>query len=448
MLISIKENLFIDNADKRNNFLNLLDGARFEEINESTGTLIISTSNEFTKEILNTTEFKSEFIESVKNVLNSDFDVAFVLKSDWENRNVSETTTEIQLMSVVSDSLNTDFTIDNFIASSSGENKVVKQAAISVSLKPGDWTPFFIYGGSGLGKTHLLHGIGNKILQTFPNYSIKYLESKDFKDLIYDGKIDTNKIKEINNEFLRYDVLLVDDVQMLQSLPKAKEVFFNILSSFINDKKQIVITSDQYPEEMKDFEERFITRFKGGVLLSVTPPDIETAKQILVQKLKMKNVELSIELEESALDFIATNFGSNVRELEGAINKVIFWTITNSELKDKYNVEDMMKIFDGMTTGHGLTMHHIVSVVAQNYQIKVSDILGKTRRAEIAFPRHLSVYLCRTILNVSYMDIGRYFSRDHSTVITSVRKIEKNSSQNQELSKVIYDLRKKIISSS
>ncbi len=447
LLISIKDGLFLDNVNKRNNILNLLEGSRFEEINETTGTIVISSESGFSKDILSATEFKEEFTKVADRVLNSDYEVAFVLRDEWEKRDVEHTTAELKLMKVKSDSLRPDFTLDNFLASGKGDNRMVKQAALSVALKPGDWSPFFIYGGSGLGKTHLLHAIGNKIRETYPNYNIKYLESKDFKDLVYDpGKIDTKHVRDITDEFLSYDILLIDDIQMLQSLPKAKEIFFGILSNFINEKKQIVITSDQYPEEMKDFEERFITRFKGGVLLSVTPPDVETAKMILLQKLEKKDSTGGIKLSDAALEFIATNFGSNVRELEGSLGKIIFWAITHDKESDEYSVEDMMDIFEGMTTGRGLTIQHIVSVVAKNYQVSTADVLGKSRRAEVALPRHLSIYFARVLLDISLMDIGRYFSRDHSTILSSIKKIEKESSTNQELSRVIYDLRKRITS--
>ncbi len=445
LLNTIKENVFLSNIERRNNLLNLLEGSRFEEINENKNTIVISTLSEFSRNVLNSSEFKNELKDIASTILNSNFDIYFVLRENWEKqKNIYDYENDIP--NLKDDLLKNEFTLDNFLASSKGENKMVKQAALSISLKPGDWTPFFIYGGSGLGKTHLLHGVGNKIKETYSNYSIRYLESKDFKDLVYDGNISTQKIKDINNEFLSYDVLLVDDIQMLQTLPKAKEIFFNILSNFINEKKQIVITSDQYPEEMKDFEERFITRFKGGVLLSVTPPDIETSKMILLQKLKNKNLSGGITLSDSALEFIASNFGSNVRELEGALNKVIFWSITNNAIKEEYDIEDMMTVFEGMITGRSITLQKIVNIVAKNYQISIADILGKSRKAEIALPRHLAIYFARTLLNISLIDIGRYFSRDHSTIMSSIKKIEKESSINQELNRVIYDLRKRIIS--
>ncbi|BDU67348.1 MAG: chromosomal replication initiator protein DnaA [Candidatus Tyloplasma litorale] len=456
MLHSIKNSLFINEPDKRNNILNLLEGSRFEEINEFYSKIIISVNSEFVKEVLESNEFKSEFRKSSNKTLNSNYEVGFVLREDWEKRNQKTNNNnifdelEIKQKHRNNDAeLNNDLTLSNFIAvGTNTDNKMVKQAALSVSLKPGDWNPFFIYGGSGLGKTHLLHGIGNKLKENFPNHYIKYLESKDFKDLVYDSEaINTKKVNNITKDILSYDILLVDDIQMLQTLTKAKEIFFNILSNFINEKKQIVITSDQYPEEMKDFEERFITRFKGGVLLSVTPPDIETAKMILAQKLKKKDSSGGIVLADDALDFIASNFGSNVRELEGSLGKIIFWSIVNDRNSNEpYTAEDMANIFEGMTTNKGLTMQRIVSVIAKNYQVKVSDILGKSRKAEIALPRHLSIYFSRKILNVSLMDIGRYFSRNHSTIMSSVKKIEKESLRNESLSKVIYDIRKKLIS--
>lgn len=447
LLNTIKEQLFIDNPEKRSNLINLLEGSRFEEINESTSTIVISAQSVFSKDILNQSEFKTEITKVSQTVTNSNYEVAFVSREEWDKRDIEKTTDELKLMVKKTDSLRSDLTLDNFITTGKTVNNMVKQAALSVALKPGDWSPFFICGGSGLGKTHLLHGIGNKFKVTYPNYSIKYLETKDFSDLVYDSqKINTRQIKEITDEFLSYDVLLVDDIQMLQTLPKGREVFFGILSNFINEGKQIVITSDQYPEEMTGFEERFITRFKGGAVLSVTPPNVETAKLILLQKLEKKDSTGGIKLSDSALEFIATNFGSNIRELEGSLGKIIFWSITHDKSSDEYSVEDMMEIFEGMTTSRGITIQQIVSVVAKNYQVSASDVLGKSRKAEIALPRHLSIYFARVLLDISLMDIGRYFSRDHSTILSSVKKIDKESATNQELSRVIYDLRKKIIS--
>ncbi len=447
LLSHIKEQLFLSNPEKRKNILSLLEGSRFEEINEKTSTMIISSESKFAKDILNLSEFKEEFNKNAANILNTNYEVAFVSREEWDSRNVEETTEEIKLMTAKSDSLRGDFTLDNFLASGKGENKMVKQAALSVALKPGSFTPFFIYGGSGLGKTHLLHAIGNKIKETYPNFNIKYLQSKDFKDLVYDTeKISTSHVKKITEEYLSYDVLLVDDIQMLQTLNKAKEVFFNILSSYLIANKQIVITSDQYPEEMSGFEDRFITRFKGGVVFSVTPPDIETAKLILLQKLERKEEAGGIKLSDPALEFIATHFGSNVRELEGSLGKIIFWSIVNDRENTEYGYEDMLEIFDGMSQSNGVTMQSIVTKISKHYQVNMSEVLGKSRKADIAFPRHLCIYFCRTLLDVPLMDIGRYFGRDHSTILSSIRKIEKDHVENQELSKVIYELRKKITS--
>ena len=191
--------------------------------------------------------------------------------------------------------------------------------------------------------------------------------------------------------------------------------------------------------------ERYITRFKGGVLTSVTPPDVDTAKLILQQKI-IKRGQEDLKLTPEAIEFIVVNFGSNVRELEGALNKIIFWAITTDSLQDIYTLEDMMDIFEGMTSNRGLTMSRIVNVVGKNYQISSADILGRSRKSEIVLPRHISIYFARNLLNMSLMDIGRYFGRDHSTIMSSIRKIEKESNQNHIMNKVIYDLRKKIIS--
>lgn len=447
LLKSIKENLFLKDEGKRANLLNLLVDSKFEEINETTGTIVISTPSQFSSQILNGSIFKAEFTDVADNILNSNYEVAFVWKEDWDKRNIDETTQELQLMTLKSDTLKPEFTIENFLVSEkNGQNKMVKQAALSVGLKPGAWTPVFICGGSGLGKTHILHAIGNKIQETFSNLKIRYLESKDFNDLVYDGAITTDKVRGILEEFLSYDVLLVDDIQMLQSKEKGREVFFSILTDFINNNKQIVITSDQYPEELKGFEERFITRFKGGVNLSVTPPDSKTAKSIFLQKLCRREESAQMEFTDDALDFIATSFGANIRELEGALNRIIFWSVTSNRISDdKYTIEDMLDIFDGMaTTRRGISTQHIVSTVSSHYQVTSADVLGVSRKAEIVLPRQISIYFCKKILGLSLMEIGRYFNRDHSTIMSSIKKIEKISQSDGEMSKTIYNLHNKI----
>lgn len=442
----VKENVLIDNNERRQNLLTLLDGSRIEEISEDNGSIIISLMQSFSRTII-AAEFKNDLLEIISSTFNSDYDLDFVIKEEWEKRksNSISDTEEMKVSVKKSDSLNSDFTIDNFIVSADGENKMIKQAALSVSLKPNEWNPFFIYGGSGLGKTHLLHAIGNKMFETFPNLTVKYLESKDFKDLIYDSGVNTQNIKQINKDLLKYDVLLIDDIQMIQSLPKAKEVFFGIFSNFITSKKQIVLTSDVYPEEMKDFEERFITRFKGGILMGVNPPDKKTAKKIFLQKIKKGNGN-EVKLTDEALDFVAINFSSNVRELEGALNKIIFWSITHG-IKSKYNLEDVMNIFDGLATNQGISMKSIVSIISKNYQVSTNDILSKSRKAEITLPRHISIYFSKKLLDASLIDIGKYFKRDHSTILSSIKKIEKEIKVNKELEKAIYDLGKKIKSS-
>lgn len=443
---SIKDELFLNNMDKRNNLINLLEGSRFEKIDEKMKILIFSVSSEFVKNVLDSDEFKDEIKNISRRVLNSTYyDISFVLKSEWKKDNKML----YKILPKKNDFLISKFTLDNFLVSKKSKNYILKQAANSISLNPvGEWNPFFIYGASGLGKTHLLHAIGNKTKEIFPHKKIKYLESKNFIDLVYDTeKINTKKIRDINSEFTSYDVLLVDDIQMLQSMPKAKEVFFGILSNYINEEKQIIITSDQYVEELTEFEERFKTRFNGGLVLSVTPPDVETAKKIFIQKINSKNAFVNMKLTDGALDFIATNFSTNVRELEGALAKIVFWTIS-SESKKIYDVNDMIKIFDNFNDKNSkeLTIQNIIKIVGKYYQINTVDILGKSRKSNIVLPRHLSIYFTRKILKYSLLDIGKYFGRDHSTILSSINKIEKDSSKNQELSKVIYELRKKIIS--
>ncbi len=439
----------VDNLIKEDqifSFEQIIGNSKLKEISDDKKSLMVVTESEFAKNII-----ESEFINQIKNGINqitsSDYDVTFFTNDDWKKWGKNESTEEFFTFKTQSDSLNPKYTLENFVPSQS--NKMLYTAAMSVAIKPGkNWNPFFIYGGSGLGKTHLLHGIGNFAKTRNPNYSIRYIESKDFGSLVTKAAVSHQageQIENIKEEYIHYDMLLIDDIQFIQTMPKVKEIFFGIFSYFIEEGKQIVITSDQYPEELKDFEARFITRFKSGLLLSVLPPDIDTAKKILRMKINQREDFNINNFEDSALEFIAVNFGSSVRELEGALNRIILWTITNDDI-DTVTLENLTEIFKGMyNKRHNVTTKRIIQSVGKYYGIPEAAIMSKARKADVMQARHIAIYFCRTMLDMNLISIGRLFGKDHTTIMNSIKKIDNERNKNNDLNIALFELRKIIV---
>ncbi len=427
-------------------FEQIIGNSKLKEINDDEKSLMVVVETEFAKSIVES-EFANQIKDGVNQITSSNYGIAFFTDEDWKKWLKDETTKELFIFKSQSDSLNPRYSLETFVPSKS--NKMLYTAAMSVAIKPGkNWNPFFIYGGSGLGKTHLLHGIGNFTKTKNPNYSIRYIESKDFGSLVTKAAVSHKAGEEIENikdEYINYDMLLIDDIQFIQTMPKVKEIFFGIFSYFIEQGKQIVITSDQYPEELKDFEARFITRFKSGLLLSVLPPDIDTAKKILRNKISLREDFNVNNFEDSALEFIAVNFGSSVRELEGALNRIILWTITNDDV-DVVTLEDLTEIFEGMyNKQHHVTSKRIIQSVGKYYGIPEESIMSKTRKADVMLARHIAIYFCRNILDMNLLTIGRLFGKDHTTIMNSIKKIDNDRNKNNDLNIALFELRKLII---
>jgi chromosomal replication initiator protein len=230
----------------------------------------------------------------------------------------------------------------------------------------------------------------------------------------------------------------------MEGKEKTSEVFFYILNSFLMRDKQVVITSDKYPEELKEFEQRLMTRFMNGVTLPIAPPDVDTAKEIIRNKLIDVHFQEKDFLSEAALEFMAQNFSSHVRELEASLNKIIMYSITDD--KNKMDLEDLQEIFKGLVKENrkGVTINSIISTVAKYYGVRVADIKGSSRKQEIAMARHISIYLIRTLLDESLINIAKEFDKDHTTIMSSVRKINQLNQNDPKYSKAIHEITRKI----
>lgn len=422
-----------------------------EKIDDNNKLMVITTKNKI-DEVIIKNDFYNFLLEAInKNYQNYKLEIFYQDEYLKIKKNITEEKNEIKTKNnYESFEANERFTFDNFIASK--DNKLLYKAAITISKnRSKSWNPFFIHGKSGLGKTHLLHAIGNNAIEQKSYKKIKYIEAKDFGQIVVrattsgDKNIDKN-LEEIRNEFLSYDLLLVDDIQFIQNRNKTKEIFFSIFDNFINNdknKRQIVVTSDQEPEDLVSFEERFITRFKKGLLLGITPPDKETAIEIL--KMKIKNLEglSEIRIKDDAIEWIAINYGKNVRFLEGALNKLLLFSINEDKNNFEINLNDVINIFKEVNSiNKHITKENIIFNISKYFGISKSDLLGPTRKKEIVFARNISIYLIRELMNDSLIEIGRFFKRDHSTIIVSLNKTKNAINSNIKLNETIQEIKK------
>jgi len=324
--------------------------------------------------------------------------------------------------------LNPKYTFENFIIG--GSNELARAACYAVSQNLGRiYNPLFIYGGVGLGKTHLLQSIGNEILKHDSSRKVKYITSERFTNELVDS-IRTQKINEFKEYYQQIDLLIIDDVQFLSGKEKTQEEFFHIFNYLYQLNKQIVLSSDRAPKAIPTLEERLRSRFEGGMIADVSKADFETRMAILSKKATDESLTISIE----ALSFIAQNITHNIRELEGALNRVsVSAQLSNRELSLDY-VKTILSELIASGKKKGITHKHIITVVSSFYDISIDDIIIKNRKKEVAKPRQIVMYLMRSELQYSYPGIGEKLGgRNHTTIIHAHDKISKELEYNEKL---------------
>lgn len=322
--------------------------------------------------------------------------------------------------------LNKKFVFDSFVEGNS--NQLAKAAALQVGERPGvAYNPLFIYGGVGLGKTHLMHAIGNTVIKNNPEAKVLYLHSERFvADMV--KALQTNTINEFKRFYRSLDALLIDDIQFFAGKDRSQEEFFHTFNALLEGQQQIILTSDRYPKEIEGVEERLKSRFGWGLTVAVEPPELETRVAILISKAELSNIELPYEVAF----FIAKRIRSNVRELEGALRRVIAnahftgKSITiefvNEALRDLLALQDKL-----------VTIDNIQKTVAEYYKVKVADLLSKRRSRSIARPRQMAMCLAKELTNHSLPEIGDHFGgRDHTTVIHACRKVKELIAEGQD----------------
>ncbi len=330
-------------------------------------------------------------------------------------------------------SLNSKYTFDNFVVGSG--NQLAHAASLAVAEQISRvYNPFFIYGGVGLGKTHLLHAIGRFVLDRDNVVRVSYISSEKFtNDLINAIRFDSTI--EFRNRYRSVDVLLIDDIQFIAGKERTQEEFFHTFNDLHNSSKQIVLTSDSIPKDIPGLEERLRSRFEWGLIADIQPPDLETKAAILRKKAQAEGVQIP---DEVSL-FIATNVKSNVRELEGYLIRIVAYaSLTNQAITLDLACEVLKELVDG---DRSITMPHILEVVGDFYRLKEKELLSKSRHKSIVLPRQVAMYLCRTHTNASLPDIGVEFGgKDHSTVMHACSKIRELMAKDDRFRKQLQDL--------
>lgn len=327
-----------------------------------------------------------------------------------------------------------EYTFDTFVVGKS--NEFARAAAMSVANNPSnEYNPLFIYGPSGLGKTHLLCAIIDRISQNFPDYKIVSVKGEDFTNQMIDS-ISRGITAEFRDKYRKSDVLLIDDIQFIAGKDSTQEEFFHTFNSLYEDHKQIILTSDRPPKDIKLLENRLKTRFESGLIADIQPPDVELRTAIL----KKKSESLGLNIPPDVLSYIADNLKSNVRQLEGAVKRIGAQNmLTGSDI----TVDLAIKCISDMLTGSepvSVTVDKVIDAVASHYCVSADDIKSKKRTSNIASARHVAIYLIRNMTTMSLPAIGRVFSRDHSTIMNSLDTVESKIKSNPETEKEIKEL--------
>ncbi len=390
-------------------------------------------------------KYKSFFQVTLTEMFDQNYDVKFILEKDASSEFsaaepvVSKPAINVNLENA---NLNPKYKFDTFVVGSN--NKFAHSASLAVAESPGEtYNPLYLYGGPGLGKTHLMHSIGHFILENNPDKKVLYVTSEVFTNEVIESIRSGNaaSMTKLREKYRTVDVLMVDDVQFIIGKESTQEEFFHTFNVLHAARKQIIISSDKPPKEMETLDERFRSRFEWGLIADIQAPDYETRMAIL-----RKNADAcDRQIDEEIIKYIATNIKSNIRELEGAFNKIIAFAKLNKVDLTLESAEEALKDVIYPNKPKEITPSLIISVVAEHFGVKPEDIVSKKRNSEFVQPRQVVMYLCRELTSVSQVNIGKILGKkDHTTVIHGVKKIETEMETNEELRNKIEIITKKL----
>lgn len=384
--------------------------------------ITLRASGQFKKEIIES-RFIGPLSEALSQILGGNIQIRIIVGDELPADNT-----------LIGLSFDDEYTFEHFIVGSS--NKFAHAAAIAVANNPAEnYNPLFIYGQSGLGKTHLLHAIGNVIHQNHPNFRIIYVKGEDFTNELVTA-LQEGEVPAFRGKYRMADLLLIDDVQFIAGKERTQEEFFHTFNALYESGKQIVLTSDRPPKEMNTLEDRMKTRFEWGLLADIQPPDLETRLAIIASKA----LKLGFELPRDIMYQIAENLQSNVRQLEGTVKKIKAKHELNGEPITTAMVENVIEEVKSINPGLNPTPDMILKTVAIFYSMPVDQILANKRSKDTVRPRQMAMYLIRKLTNYSLPEIGKVFNRDHTTVMHACNKIEDERKINPETDDIIRTL--------
>lgn len=417
-------------------------------ISISSNTIQISVPNSFTQDILEK-RYKDLVANSIKVVCSKLYKIEFLIASDI-NSSEAEKSMKVEpqknksiiVNDEMSTTLNPKYTFDSFVIGNS--NRFAHAASLAVAEAPAKaYNPLFIYGGVGLGKTHLMHAIGHYILQNNPNAKVVYVSSEKFtNELINSIKDDKNE--EFRNKYRNVDILLIDDIQFIAGKERTQEEFFHTFNALHDANKQIILSSDRPPKEIPTLEDRLRSRFEWGLIADIQIPDFETRMAILKKKAEVEKLNVANEV----MIYIATKIKSNIRELEGALIRIVAYSsLTNREITVDLASEALKDIIS-KKQGKNITIDLIQDIVSSYFNLRIEDLKSQRRTRNIAYPRQIAMYLSRKLTDMSLPKIGEEFGgRDHTTVIHAYEKISDNLNKDETLQHTIETLTKKLTQS-
>ena len=384
---------------------------------------------------------------AIAEITGTEYDIEFILPEQAKRREQQEKNSSnlnnVKLNTTLERAnLNPKYTFDTFVVGNN--NKFAHAAALAVAESPGKmYNPLFIYGGAGLGKTHLMHSIAHFILSEDPSKKVIYVTSEAFTNELIEAIRNGNNtvISSFREKYRSVDVLLLDDIQFIIGNESTQEEFFHTFNELHGNKKQIIISSDKPPKEIKTLEARLRSRFEWGSLADISSPDYETRMAILHKKEEMDGYNIDNEV----IEYIATNIKSNIRELEGALNKLIALShLENREITVEL-AEEALKDIISPDQKKEITPQLIIDTVAEHFNISPTDICSNKRNSEIVVPRQIVMYLCRNMIDIPLKSIGTYIGkRDHSTIIHGINKIETELKNSETLRNTVDIIKKKI----
>lgn len=441
----IKDNIRREYSFSDISYRTWIEPLKFYNVQNDVVLILIPSDHSISLDYIST-KYTNFFKIVISEMFDHIYDVKFVLEKDVIGKDKPDNNSNMKSISnnanYENTNLNPKYIFDTFVVGKN--NNMAHAASLAVAESPGTiYNPLFLYGGPGLGKTHLMHSIGHFIMEQNPDKKVLYVTSEDFTNEVIESIRSGNaaSMSKLREKYRTVDVLMVDDVQFIIGKESTQEEFFHTFNALHSASKQIIISSDKPPKEMETLEERFRSRFEWGLIADIQAPDYETRMAIL-----KKNAETSNKvIDEEIINYIATNIKSNIRELEGAFNKILAYAILNKADLTLALAEEALKDVIYPNKPKEITPTLIIEVVAEHFGVKAEDITSKRRNSEFVLPRQVVMYLCRELTDTSLNNIGKILDKkDHTTIMHGIKKIESEIKTNEELKNKIDIIIKKI----